>query len=199
MSVRRAYTYWRGILVLVPRLSIVIVERKTRAHSYAPTQPCERTMRVLRQPSTKGCASAGVARFYLRHSSAKGVRDREILPTYLRGGAVFVFFSKLRTRTHVCVYVRAQWRFSVPRPFKQAEEILRRTSRPRKRSPLRRCDNVGELRPNPTYPPYLFLLSPFFFSSLPRLPVPSSINRPFQFCRRHSPYRAQISPERIND
>lgn len=84
-------------------------------------------------PLAKGCVGAGVARFYLRHSSAKGVRDE----IYLRGNAVFVFSSvpHMHTRTyvfvlcmhsHTCAH-RAQWRFSVVPPFKQAEEILRCT------------------------------------------------------------------------
>lgn len=62
-------------------------------------------MRVLRQPLAKGCAGAGVARFYLRHSSAKGVHDEKI---YLRGGAVFMFFSSgSRTRMSALAFVDA--------------------------------------------------------------------------------------------
>lgn len=59
--------------------------------------------------------------------------------------------------------------------------IRMRTTRPQARR-----DNVGELSPNPTLPP--LFLSSAYFSYSPRLPIPWTINRPFQFRRRHPPY-----------
>lgn len=55
----------------------------------------------------------------------------------------------------------------VPRPFKQAEEILRCALVPA-RLPFPPCatrQRWRELSPNPTLPLYLFLLSFFFFHS----------------------------------
>lgn len=125
--------------------------RKTRARTHTHTDTIARRTigRGVRQPLAKGCADAGVARFYLRHSSAKGVRARREI--YLTRGAVFVF-SSAHTHTRLiarrlCMYAhlhtrtmrvrRVQWRFSrpVPRPFKQAEEILRRNPPVSARSP----------------------------------------------------------------
>jgi len=143
VRVRLARVFIAGVLLVsVPWLSVVTAARSACAHARTLVQPAERTMtekeretegeRDPRQPLQR--AAAGVARFYLRHSSAKGVRDE----IYLRGGAVFVFSSELRTqraaRACVCACTPmqtqsrcTQWRFTVPRPFKQAGEILRRT------------------------------------------------------------------------
>lgn len=110
---------------------------------------------------------AGVARFYLRHSSAKK-GSAATGSTYVAGRGGFCT---------PCVRVRAaQWRFDVvPRPFKQAEEISRRIPRAtRQRS--------AELSPNPTLSTLSFSLVSFHFSflylSFPR-PPSSSINHPF--------------------
>lgn len=100
---------------------------------------------------------AGVARFYLRHSSAKK-GSAATGSTYVAGRGGFCA---------PCVRVRAaQWRFDVvPRPFKQAEEISRRIPRAtRQRS--------AELSPksHPFHSVFLSRLFPLFFS-LPFFPA----------------------------
>lgn len=121
VSVRRACMYLlvAGALVLVsPWLSVVYSGGE---HARAPTQLCRAYNKGSAPPLAKGCA--GVARFYLWHSSAKGVRDE----IYLRGFCVFFGAAYAHTYVRLCLRVhsrtrahRAQWRFSVvPRPFKQ--------------------------------------------------------------------------------
>lgn len=101
VSIRRVCMYLlvAGTLVLVsPWLSVVYSGTE---HAHILTQRAYNEGSA--SPLAKGCAGAGVARFYLRHSSAKGVRDE----IYLRGSAVFVFSSgshmHVRTHVHICL------------------------------------------------------------------------------------------------
>jgi hypothetical protein len=75
--------------------------RYTHGRAHTDTAPRAYNKGSASTPLAKGCASAGVARFYLRHSSAKGVHDEKI---YLRGGAVFMFFLGVE---HVCTRMSA--------------------------------------------------------------------------------------------
>lgn len=135
-------------------------------------------------------AGAGVARFYLRHSSAKkgGPPRRDSTYVARRGFCVFLgaVHARVRVRTcatHTCVVHNGD--------STSSHGLLNKPRKSRDVSPARQRQRSGELSPNPTLSLYLSLLSHsrfflFFFSLLflPSLlspvPVPSSsINHPF--------------------
>lgn len=134
-------------------------------------------------------AGAGVARFYLRHSSAKmggggGRESAATRSTYVarRGfcvplGAVH---ARVRVRvcaTHTCVAHNGD--------STSSHGLLNKPRKSRDVSPARQRQRSGELSPNPTLPLYLSLLSrsrffPFFFFlyfSFPRRTLPSPYRR----------------------